>query len=207
MYFSDGHGAPRPRRSRTRRSSEQAAVRRADIRRTALCSRRENDLSTFRQRCCTIRETHYWPMTAEDRPCRRRWRLRSDLAGGEPAADRQSVRRMRGHRLPGPGPLPWACSGAEMSDVKLPRRGTVVAWTTPGLPRRAPRTPVRPARTSSHSGRSGPARRRSVPRAGSPRTTGQAAVRPGGRADHDPVHHRRRRQRGRHVRFQAGLEP
>lgn len=30
------------------------------------------------------------------------------------------------------------CSGAEMSDVKLPRRGTVVAWTTQGFPPGAP---------------------------------------------------------------------
>lgn len=30
------------------------------------------------------------------------------------------------------------CSGADMSEVKLPRRGTVVAWTTQGFPPGAP---------------------------------------------------------------------
>lgn len=30
------------------------------------------------------------------------------------------------------------CSGAEMSDVLLPRRGTIVAWTTQGFPPGAP---------------------------------------------------------------------
>lgn len=30
------------------------------------------------------------------------------------------------------------CSGAEMSEVKLPRRGTVIAWTTQGFPPGAP---------------------------------------------------------------------
>lgn len=30
------------------------------------------------------------------------------------------------------------CSGAEMSDVLLPRRGTLVAWTTQGFPPGAP---------------------------------------------------------------------
>ena len=42
------------------------------------------------------------------------------------------------------------CSKAEMSDVLLPRRGTVIAWTTQGL-RRVRHTPVRRARTSCRS--------------------------------------------------------
>lgn len=32
------------------------------------------------------------------------------------------------------------CSGGEMSDVRLPRRGTLVAWTTQGFPPGAPYT-------------------------------------------------------------------
>lgn len=42
------------------------------------------------------------------------------------------------------------CSGGSMSDVLLPRTGTVVAWTTQGFRPGRP-TPVRPARTSCRS--------------------------------------------------------
>lgn len=42
------------------------------------------------------------------------------------------------------------CSGGEMSDVLLPRRGTLVAWTTQGFPLE-PLTSARPVRTSCPS--------------------------------------------------------
>lgn len=42
------------------------------------------------------------------------------------------------------------CSSGEMSEVLLPRRGTLVAWTTQAS-RRAPPMRARPARTSCRS--------------------------------------------------------
>ena len=44
---------------------------------------------------------------------------------------------MLGHGLPDAEPLPEV-QRADMSDLLLPRRGTVVAWTTQGFPPGAP---------------------------------------------------------------------
>ena len=99
------------------------------------------------------------------------------------------------------------CSKAEMSDVLLPRRGTVIAWTTQGF---APGAPY-----------AGPTGKDFVPfgvglvQLGDVvRVEGRLTendpeklqVRHGRRADHDSVHHRRRRQRDRHLRVPAGLD-
>ena len=99
------------------------------------------------------------------------------------------------------------CSGGEMSDVLLPRRGTLVAWTTQGFPPGAPYK--------------GPTGKDFVPfgvglvqlddviRVEGRLTENdpeKLRVRHGRRADHGAVHHRRRGQRDRHVRLPAGLE-
>ena len=96
------------------------------------------------------------------------------------------------------------CSGGQMSELLLPRNGTIVAWTTQGFPPGAPYA--------------GPTGKDFVPfgvglvQLGdvirvegrlTENDPGQAAVRPGGRADHGAVHRRRRRQRDRHVRVPA----
>ena len=98
------------------------------------------------------------------------------------------------------------CSAGEMSDVLLPRRGTLVAWTTQGFPPGAPYK--------------GPTGKDFVPfgvglvqlddviRVEGRLTENdpaKLAVRPGGRAHHGAVRHRRRRQRDRHVRLPARL--
>ena len=99
------------------------------------------------------------------------------------------------------------CSGGEMSDLLLPRRGSLVAWTTQGF---APGAPY-----------AGPTGKDFVPfgvglvQLGdvvrvegrlTENDPAKLAVRPGGRIDHAAVYRGRRRQRDRHVRIPAGLE-
>ena len=52
---------------------------------------------------------------------------------------RQPLRRLRRHHVSRPAALP-ACSAGEMSELLLPRRGTLVAWTTQDFPPGAPYT-------------------------------------------------------------------
>ena len=98
------------------------------------------------------------------------------------------------------------CSGADMSDVLLPRRGTLVAWTTQGFPPGPPYKGV--------TGKDfvpfgvGLVQLEDVIRVEGRLTENDPAklrVRHGGRTDHGAVHHRRRRRRDRHFRLPTGL--
>lgn len=57
---------------------------------------------------------------------------RIHVAGREPAAHRQPLRRLLRDHMAHPAALP-RCSGANFSELLLPRRGTLVAWTTQGF--------------------------------------------------------------------------
>ena len=98
------------------------------------------------------------------------------------------------------------CSGSDMSNVLLPRRGTLVAWTTQGFPPGPPYKGV--------TGKDfvpfgvGLVQLEDVIRVEGRLTANDPAKLRFGMevdTDHGAVHHRRRRRRGRHLRLPTGL--